>query len=179
MTIRVGGGGGEGEESKSPEAELSGEFSGNLSVLLAESDDESEFSNEGSVEKEKLEEIMQELYKEITVTSSSYNASPTVTSSLPFFGESCGASMSDSSSSVMAGIELVAPTKELLVIGMGFNDNKSVMVDEVKEMDVCDDDQWLARALGWVSMELEESHQWNLAFSETPWTVGMWCPWEG
>ncbi|MBA0626330.1 hypothetical protein Godav_004015 [Gossypium davidsonii] len=169
MTIRVGGGGGEGEESKSPETELSGEFSGNLSVLLAESDDESEFSNEGSVEKEKLEEIMQELYKEITVTSSS----------LPFFGKSCGASMSDSSSSVMAGIELVAPTKELLVIGMGFNDNKSVMVDEVKEMDGCDDDQWLARALGWVSMELEESHQWNLAFSETPWTVGMWCPWEG
>ncbi|MBA0747652.1 hypothetical protein Gogos_004550 [Gossypium gossypioides] len=149
MTIRVGGGGGEGEESKSPETELFGDFSGKLSVLLAESDDENEFSNEGSVEKEKLEEIMQELYKEITVTSSSYNASPTVTSSsLPFFGESCGASMSDSSSSGMAGIELVATTKELLVIGMGFNDNKSVIVDEVKEMDGCDHDQWLARALG-------------------------------
>ncbi|TYH12971.1 hypothetical protein ES288_A06G107900v1 [Gossypium darwinii] len=178
MTIRVAGG--EGEESKSPDTELSGDFSRKLRVFLTESDDESEFSNEGSVEKEKLEEIMQELYKEITVTSSSYNTSPTVTSSsLSSFGESCGASLSDSSSSVMAGIELVAPTEELLVIGMGFNDNKSVIGDEVKEMDGCDDDQWLARALGWVSMEIEESHQWNLAYSESPWTVGMWCPWEG
>ncbi|KAK5825035.1 hypothetical protein PVK06_019837 [Gossypium arboreum] len=131
MTIRVAGG--EGEESKSPDTELSGDFSRKLSVLLTESDDESY----------------------------------------------CGASLSDSSSSVMAGIELVAPTEELLVIGMGFNDNKSVIGDEVKEMDGCDDDQWLARALGWVSMEIEESHQWNLAYSESPWTVGMWCPWEG
>lgn len=157
MTIRVGGG--EGEESKSPETELSGDVAGNLSLFLTESDDQSESSIEGSVEKAKLEEIMQELYKEITGISSSYNASPpTVTSqfpssSLPFFdinSESCGASMSDSSSSVMAGIELVAPTERCLG-----KDNNNVKGDEVKEMDDCDDDELVAGALGWVSMELE------------------------
>ncbi|XWS72456.1 hypothetical protein CRYUN_Cryun02cG0041300 [Craigia yunnanensis] len=156
-------GGGEEEDSESPEAELSGDFGGKLNVLLTEYDDESEFSSEGLVEEEKLEEMMQELYKEIT--SSSYNTSPpTVTlpspssssssplflSSLPFFvvsdvkSESCGASMSDSSSTVMAGIEFVGPTgklsdvrvglpetgngspeNKLWVMGTGFDDNNN------------------------------------------------------
>ncbi|XVE53899.1 hypothetical protein DITRI_Ditri03aG0039100 [Diplodiscus trichospermus] len=186
------------------ETELSGDISGKLNVLLTESIDENELSNEGLVEEEKLEEIMQELYKEIT--SSSYNTSPpTITllspsssslspfsmSSLPFFcvsdfkSESCGASMSDSSSTVMAGIAFVgqagklsdikaglpetgngSPSNELWVLGMGFDDNSSNndvvgREEEEVEMERCDegevgDDQWLARVLRWGPLEIEE-----------------------
>ncbi|XWS17639.1 hypothetical protein CRYUN_Cryun33cG0084700 [Craigia yunnanensis] len=189
------------DDSMSPETELSDDIVMKLNVFLTESDDESNFSNEGLVEEEKLEEIMQELYKEIT--SSSYNTSqPTVTfsspssssssplslSSLPFFAvsdvksESCGASMSDSSSTVMAGIEFVGPVgklsnvkvglpetgngsreNELWVMEMGFDDNNSnnVVGGGEEEMEGSDegevgDDQWLARVLGWGPLELEE-----------------------
>ncbi|XVE70924.1 hypothetical protein DITRI_Ditri10aG0108700 [Diplodiscus trichospermus] len=125
-------------DSKSPETELSGDISGKLKVLLTESDDESKFSNEGLVEEEKLEEIMQELYKEITSSSyytspstltlpspSSSSLSPLSLSSMPSLAvsdvksESCGASMSDSSSTVMAGIEFVGPAKKLCDVNLG------------------------------------------------------------
>ncbi|XVE97673.1 hypothetical protein REPUB_Repub03eG0039300 [Reevesia pubescens] len=185
----------------SPESELSGDIVGKLNVFLSESDDESEFSNEGLVEEEKLEMIMQELYKEITSTSyntspppptvtlpspsSSSSSSPLSLSSLPFFAfsdvksESCGASMSDSSSTVMAGIEFVGPAgnlsdvkvglpetgkrspeNELWVMEMGLNCNNNNSVVEEK-MDGSDegevgDDQWLARVLGLGPQELEE-----------------------
>ncbi|XWS26409.1 hypothetical protein CRYUN_Cryun26dG0029900 [Craigia yunnanensis] len=192
---------GEEDDSISPENEIPRDIARKLNFFLTEYDDESEFSNEGLVEEGKLEEIMQELYKEIT--SSSYNTSPpTVTfpspssssssllsmSSLPFFSvsdvksESCGASMSDSSSTVMAGIEFVghpgklseiklglpdtgngSPENELWVIEMGFDDNNSnnVVGGGEEEMDGCDegeigDDQWLARVLRWGPVELEE-----------------------
>ncbi|GMJ07627.1 hypothetical protein HRI_004431900 [Hibiscus trionum] len=169
MTFR----GKEEEESKSPETELSGDVAWKLSVLLTESDDESELSDEGLVEEDKLEEIMQELYREITIaSSSSYNTSP-----LPFSavsgvnGESCGASMSDLSSTVMAGIEFVAaPTGKYLA--KNELTNNDVGGEEDVEMDGCDegeidddddDDQWLARVLGWVPLELEESPSMKFA----------------
>ncbi|XP_039031640.1 uncharacterized protein LOC120166454 [Hibiscus syriacus] len=97
------------EDRKSRETELSGDVSGKLDVLLMDSDDGNELSYEGLVEEEKVEEIMRELYKEITPpTTSSSNTYPPTTIS-----ESCGASMSDSSSTVMAGIEFVGPTKKM------------------------------------------------------------------
>ncbi|XVF89095.1 hypothetical protein PTKIN_Ptkin19aG0103200 [Pterospermum kingtungense] len=168
-----------GDDTTSPESELPGDISGKLNVLLAESDDENDLSNEGLVvEEKKLEEIMQELYKEITTPS--YNSSPPPTVAFPspsyslsFFsvsdvkGESCGASMSDSSSTVMAGIEFVVPTgklsdvkvglpaetgkgspeNELWVMGMGFDDNNNNNCNNVsvggavreEEMEGCDE----------------------------------------
>lgn len=193
----------------SPETELSRDISGKLNVFFTDSDDEYEFSNGGNlVEEKKLEEIMQELYKEITTIS--YNTSPppttvtfqspsssssssplTVSSSQPFFSvnvdvksESCGASMSDSSSTVMAGIEFVGPAgklpetgkgysseNEVWEMGMGFVDdnnnknncNNNVVGGGEEGMEGCDeelgeigDDQWLARVLRWGPLELEE-----------------------
>ncbi|TYI16981.1 hypothetical protein ES332_A08G292900v1 [Gossypium tomentosum] len=182
----------------SPEYGFSGEAAVKLNVLLTESDDESEFSNDEG----KLEEIMQELYKEITATttSSSPNTSPLMvtlpspsssssSSSPPLYlspppfsvsdvkSESCGASMSDSSSTVMAGIEFVVPAgklpeKEIGVTEMGFDDdnnttttinnnNSGDFVAREEEMDGCDEgelgnDQWLTIVLGWGPLELED-----------------------
>ncbi|XVF35339.1 hypothetical protein REPUB_Repub18cG0137100 [Reevesia pubescens] len=178
------------QDSKRPETELSSDIVGKLYILLTESDDESEFSNEGlvDIQEEKLEEIMQELYKEI-ITTSSFNVSPPPTAtlpssssplslpSLPFFGvsdvksESCGASMSDSSSTVMAGVEFVGPAgklpelkeglpeNELWVMELGFKDNNVGGGEE--QMEGCDevevgDDQWLARVLRWSPLDIEE-----------------------
>ncbi|GMI81392.1 hypothetical protein HRI_001808500 [Hibiscus trionum] len=196
------------EDLKSPGTGISGDISGKLNVFLTDSDDGSDLSYEGLVEEEKVEEIMQELYKEITSAS---NTSPPTTvrnfsfpifffaamqllSPLTFFpvhdvikiSESCGASMSDSSSTVMAGVEFVGPTKkmpssvkgglpppekELRITDMGFDDNNNVVKSrgagkrEVEKMEssCCDeeggevdDDQWLARVLGWGPLELEE-----------------------
>ncbi|OMO66946.1 hypothetical protein CCACVL1_20910 [Corchorus capsularis] len=201
--------GGEGEYSNSSENELSGEIAGKLNVLMTESDDESDFSSEGLVTEEKLEEIMQELYREITIPSSYYtsppptvtltspsssSSSPSVTSpfslsSLPFFAvsdvqsESCGASMSNTASTVMAGIEFVGPAGNFSDVTAGLpeaGDMGTIMVvdenlnvegesegvimgEEIDEkMDGCDegevgdDDQWLARVLGWGPLELDE-----------------------
>ncbi|KAK8550416.1 hypothetical protein V6N12_039127 [Hibiscus sabdariffa] len=94
------------EDLKSPETELSGDVLGKLNVFMTD-------SYEGLVPEEKVEEIMQELYKEITLATSSSNTSPPTTIS-----ESCGASMSESSSTVMAGIEFVGPTKKMHMPGL-------------------------------------------------------------
>ncbi|MBA0622377.1 hypothetical protein Godav_007928, partial [Gossypium davidsonii] len=95
--------GGGKEDLNSPEIGLPGNVAGKLNVLLTDSDDGSEFSYEGSVEEEKLEEIMQELYKEITSTSPppsvTFPSLSSSSSSLAFspvsdvkISESCGAS---------------------------------------------------------------------------------------
>ncbi|OMO86575.1 hypothetical protein COLO4_21059 [Corchorus olitorius] len=201
--------GGEGEYSTSSENELSGEIAGKLNVLMTESDDESDFSSEGLVREEKLEEIMQELYREIAIPSSYYtsppptvtltspsssSSSPSVTSpfslsSLPFFAvsdvqsESCGASMSNTASTVMAGIEFVGPAGNFSDVNAGLpeaddmgimvldenlnveGESEGVMGEEIDDkMKGCDegevgegdDDQWLARVLGWGPLELDE-----------------------
>ncbi|KAK8558995.1 hypothetical protein V6N13_098596 [Hibiscus sabdariffa] len=176
-----------------PESELSGEAAGKLDILLTGSDDESEFSNECLVEEEKLEEIMQELYKEITNSSystTSQQQQPMVTqpssplhlSSLPFFcgcdvkGESCGASMSHLSSTLMVGVSFMGPAGKLpgVKVGTGSQekekrwpenelwamemDDSSTSNNMVggEEMEGCDEisDEWLARVLGWGPMEL-------------------------
>ncbi|KAL4295491.1 hypothetical protein GQ457_12G021130 [Hibiscus cannabinus] len=158
--------------SRSPETEISGDFAWSLSVLLSESEDESELSDESLVEEEKLEEIMQELYREITTTTTTTSSSSNNTSPVPLppppcsavsgvYGESCGASMSDSSSTVMAGIEFVSPMGQYFamneltnnVVGGG---EEEMGMDGCDEGEIDDDDQWLASVLGWVPMELEE-----------------------
>ncbi|KAK5830078.1 hypothetical protein PVK06_013872 [Gossypium arboreum] len=165
--------GGGKEDLKSLEIELPGNVAGKLNVLLTDSDDGSEFSYEGSVEEEKLEEIMQELYKEIastspppSVTFPSLSSSSSSSSSLTFspisdvkISESCGASMSDSSSTVMAGIAFVGPTGKFPDVKEG-SPEKELWI---KGMERCDeeegevgDDPWLARVLGWGPLELEE-----------------------
>ncbi|KAL4334752.1 hypothetical protein GQ457_07G045120 [Hibiscus cannabinus] len=156
------------EDLKSPGAEISGDISGNLNVLFTDSDDGTELSHEGLVEEEKVEEIMQELYKEITLaTYSSSNTSPPKTVTFPsppppFFpandvkiSESCGASMSDSSSTVMAGVEFVGPTKKSKTPDVKGGSPPPVKELWIAEREV-DDDQWLATVLGWCPLELEE-----------------------
>ncbi|KAK8547369.1 hypothetical protein V6N13_098079 [Hibiscus sabdariffa] len=201
------------EDLKSSETGLSGDISGKLNVFMTDSNEGSELSYEGLVQEEKVEEIMQELYKEMTLATSSSNTSPptsvavtfpslslslslsssssSLLSSLTFFpvndvkiSESCGASMSDSSSTVMAGIEFVGPTrrmpgvkggsseKELWIMDTGFefdgeyDNNKAVIIagggkGETGRMEV-DEDQWLARVLGWGPRPLEPEESMHL-----------------
>ncbi|KAJ0091189.1 hypothetical protein Patl1_13025 [Pistacia atlantica] len=173
------------EDSKSPETNFSGDVVGSLTMLLTEVDDETELSPESPMKEEKIEEIMQELYKELTCSSSS-NVSPTSplssfpsplsspssslssSSLLPFDGksESCGASVSDSGSTVMAGIEFVGPTGCMTKGKVGLSGNGEWTVGigchgggEGEGCDLMeeDGDEWLARVLGWgPPVELED-----------------------
>ncbi|KAK8698552.1 hypothetical protein V6N13_114664 [Hibiscus sabdariffa] len=134
---------------------------------------------------------MQELYREITspsyntssqsqqpmvTLSSSSSSSPLHLSSLSFLSvydvkiESCGASMSQLSSTVMAGIGFVGPC---LKVGLPEKEKISAKNDlwvmeksknkvgggggEDEGMKGCDEnDEWLSRVLGWGPLELEE-----------------------
>lgn len=155
------------EDSKSPESDFSGDVVRNLTMLLTEEEDETELSPEFPVTEEKIEEIMQELYKELTCSSSSSNVSPTSPSSslssplssssssslLPFDGksESCGASVSQSGSTVMAGIEFVGPAGSMTKGKVEFLGNEGCNGGEGGEgCEVMeeDGDEWLARVLG-------------------------------
>lgn len=167
------------EDSKSPdESDISGDIVGTLTMLLTEADDEAELSPELPLKEEKIEEIMQELYKEITTSPSCTNVNPTyppsnISSPLPSLpfdvkSESCGASVSVSGSTVMAGIEYMGPTGNIAstenggwMVGRGdsSNYNNNNGVGEI--MDGCDllgaGDEWLARVLRWgPPLELEE-----------------------
>lgn len=167
------------EDSKSPdESGISGDLVGTLTMLLTEVDDEAELSPELLIKEEKIEEVMRELYKEIATSPSCTNVKPTSPPSnvpspppsLPFDvkSESCGASISVSGSTVMAGIEYVGPTGNIAITengvwmvgrGDGNSNNNHNAVGE--EMDGCDlldvGDEWLARVLRWgPPLELEE-----------------------
>ncbi|GLT25564.1 hypothetical protein SLA2020_006860 [Shorea laevis] len=182
-------------ESKSPQLEFACGIAGKLDLFLSEADDDSEFSDGFLIEEEKVEEIMRELYKEITscpcassppaANLPSTTSSVSSTSSLipfstqPFFAvcdvtdvksDSCGASVSDSASTVMAGVEFAGPTfknvaspeirsgspveNEMGMEGGGIDDGVGGV-----GMDGCDgevvDDQWLARVLGWDPLEID------------------------
>ncbi|KAJ0031861.1 hypothetical protein Pint_12956 [Pistacia integerrima] len=139
-------------------------------MLLTEVDDETELSPESPMKEEKIEEIMQELYKESSFPSplsspssslSSSSSSSSSSSLLPFDGksESCGASVSDSGSTMMAGIEFVGPTgcmtkgKGGVVRKWGVDGGEGEGCDVMEE----DGDEWLARVLGWgPPVELED-----------------------
>ncbi|GMN35997.1 hypothetical protein TIFTF001_005690 [Ficus carica] len=151
--------------------------------LLTEQDDSVlALSPEVPIKEEKVEEFMQELYREL------YSAAPPDAASFPAVdagSETCGASVSDSASTVMAGFEFAggnvvsAPEG-----GRGFwwgqvengyyycgrpevdGGGGDREVDHRKKrlgkgrMDGCDlgeelDDEWLARVLNWGPVELD------------------------
>ncbi|GKV03579.1 hypothetical protein SLEP1_g15853 [Rubroshorea leprosula] len=182
-------------ESKSPELKFAGGIVSKLDLLLSEADDESEFSDGFLIEEEKVEEIMRELYKEITscpcasptpaanLPSSTSSVSSTSSlipfSSQPFFAvcdvtdvksDSCGPSLSDSASTVMAGVEFVGPTfknvalpeirsgspveNEMWMEGGGIDDGVGGVGMDGRDGEVVDD-QWLARVLGWDPLEID------------------------
>ena len=140
------------EEETSPEA---------LLILTAEQDLDA--AAEVPIREELVEEVMRELYREIHCEAPS-SASATA-SFLAGGAESCGASVSDSASSVMAGIAPVGPAG----YWRGCIDRGPVVVGDTdhdrdeKRMDGCDgdqeeddgDDEWLARVLSWGPVEVD------------------------
>ncbi|KAF9681023.1 hypothetical protein SADUNF_Sadunf06G0182500 [Salix dunnii] len=153
------------------------------SLILPESDvtDEymTDFDLDGDlspgypIKEEMIEEVMQDLYKEITCTkSATLDNVPS-----PLFvdngkSESCGASVSDFSSTVMAGVEFVGvagkiaggdsglPGKRLSEERRGFDFGEGYLAERMM-IDGRDgvefgDDQWLDRVLmGWGPVEVE------------------------
>ncbi|KAJ4837975.1 hypothetical protein Tsubulata_037841 [Turnera subulata] len=177
-----------GESSTRPGSDVIA--AGNFHELLRETDWDSEVSPELHIKEELVEEVMQELYREITCpspppqlttcsSSSTLNvaSSPSpssegvpspASSSLPAFravfaddgkSESCGASVSDSSSTVMAGVEYVgvagkaAGGSSLSVVSGGSGEWMEGMMDGCDQVEF--DDEWLERVMSWVPLELE------------------------
>lgn len=163
---------------ESPKSSLKSDLAVQLTDLLKELDGDGELT-EFTVKEELIEEVMQELYKEITSTATSTTASNISTTSVPANfpsqsplvpvvavsdgckSESCGASVSDSTTTVMAGIEFVGPTgtgKEKFGSSqsqekkIGFEFDHGMMINGCDGGDF-DDDEWLARVLGWDTQE--------------------------
>lgn len=157
------------ESPKSPAN--GGVVAGNLPEFLDESDFDGELSPEFPIKEEMIAEVMQELYKEITCSSSSTftsTVSPSIEnipspSSIPSplvadngMSESCGASVSDSASTVMVGVEFMG-----MVAGRygGGNAGFPVGCDcgVGLAMDGCDEvdfgDEWLDIVMGWDPLE--------------------------
>ncbi|KAA8525160.1 hypothetical protein F0562_006976 [Nyssa sinensis] len=105
------------DSGKTPESDDTGDFAGVLREFLAISDDDcgDDFSPKVPIKEELVEKVMQELWKEInccysyTNPPSSPASFPASSSSVFVVGgdnENCGPSFSDSSLTVMAGIEM-------------------------------------------------------------------------
>ncbi|KDP34099.1 hypothetical protein JCGZ_07670 [Jatropha curcas] len=158
--------------------------------FLVETDLESELSAEFPIKEEMIEEVMQELYKEITGPASTCTetaASPSsettvsvssltppsslssfsISLSSPFFvnsgkSESCGVSVSNSASSVMAGVEYAGVSVFRNAAGEGVENEEEGEGEEFGErlmMDGCDGvefgDEWLEKVMGWAPLEFE------------------------
>jgi hypothetical protein len=131
---------------------------------------------------ERIEKFMQELYKEITTT-----ASPPPASSFLWNGwesESCGAAVSDSASTVMAGVEfagkMISAPENGGRYGCKCRSNEGLVVGKREEgaMNGCDacgdghgrkvdggddddeDEEWFARVLSWGPADLVPGF-WN------------------
>lgn len=188
------------ENSDLPETETTaGILAGKLNELLTEVDCSDDMSSEFFIKEEMVAEVMQELYKEITSTSTSTSPnkrpkdspSPTLSSSslsssssfastVPFAvcngkSESCGTSVSDPASTLMAGIEYLGAAAEMGSPENGFcgavddhqeagGCNFRVGANELgfgeSQVDGCDvgelDDEWLGRILSWDPSLLED-----------------------
>ncbi|PON56355.1 hypothetical protein PanWU01x14_181860 [Parasponia andersonii] len=186
-----------------PSPETSGDITGKFTGLVAEQDGAVEISPEIPIREELIEEVMQELYREITnnnkrnsasdhgggpgssgAETASFGGDDAMVGGYMGKSESCGACVSESASTVMAGIELVGST--FTRKGFSFPFEKTTMWgessggggyrwddhdhdhDQVEKwgegMDGCDgggddhhgvDDEWLARVLSWGPLELE------------------------
>ncbi|PSR91312.1 SH3 and multiple ankyrin repeat domains protein like [Actinidia chinensis var. chinensis] len=153
------------DNSKSPESDFSGNIAGEISTLLAVSDDEdgSEWLSEVPIKEERVEELMQELLKEMNTSSpssSSPDNSPGLFPSFDSVGgnkESCGPSLSDSASTWMAGLEGHVAGGFGLHGVAGAGDGSPAVEGGGRgkfwgeRMDGCDgkegDDEWLTRVL--------------------------------
>lgn len=169
-----------GSQSLPPESTFSSRFTG----LLTEHDDDEavELFPDIPIKEELVEEVMQELYKEITCSSTCANPSSSSSSSTPPSpsptsllagngeSESCGASVSDLASTVMAGVEFVgsterlvgvkaefpsgsSPSSTLAVVEKGFGERDHQVVDGGDGGEV--DDEWLGRLLNWGPVEID------------------------
>lgn len=98
-------------------------------LAAAEQDD----AEEVPIEEELVEEVMRELYREIH----HHSASSSAAASALFPAETCGASVSESASTVMAGIDHVGKAMD--------------GGDEESE----EDDGWLARVMSWGPLDLD------------------------
>ncbi|KAI9106393.1 hypothetical protein K1719_021921 [Acacia pycnantha] len=120
--------------------------------LLTESDSE---MAQFCFEEETVEEVMQQFYNEL---AGSLVAPPENPSSPPHVTDagnngSCGSFVSDSNSTVMAGIQLVGPS------GGGSPAGK-VKMEAEGESDELDDDEWLGRVLSWEQGQPVENKLW-------------------
>ncbi|XP_034199309.1 uncharacterized protein LOC117614562 [Prunus dulcis] len=162
-----------GPKSPSPETSISDEMAGNFPELI------DQLSPDMPIEEELIEEVMQELYKEITPTPATNTAkpsSPAASFPMPSLvvgngkSESCGASVSDSASTVMAGVKFVGPTgnnggfSPENGVGAwsecGGNTNNGLVVGK-GVMDCCEageavDDEWFERVMNtWAPVDLD------------------------
>ncbi|KAG2666029.1 hypothetical protein I3843_15G033400 [Carya illinoinensis] len=189
----------EGNSELSPESETTaGIIAGKLNELLTEDDGNDDLSSELFIKEEMVAKFMQELYKEITCPSTSTNPNkkandfppPTLSSSslstsssfaltVPFAewngkSESCGTSVSDPVSTLMAGMEYFGPAAKMGspengfcggAVEVGGCNYRPVAVGAKEgfgesQMDGCDvgelDDEWLGRVLSWDPSLLED-----------------------
>ncbi|OIW21033.1 hypothetical protein TanjilG_28259 [Lupinus angustifolius] len=122
-------------------------ITGKLHELLDESDNED--CGQFCFQEETVEGVMQELFKEIAFP---YSQTPSQVFVNDGKNGSCGASVSDTASTVMAGIEVVSPSDDFLLTEKVCT---VVDVEEEKEMEVFDggdfddDDEWIGRVLSW------------------------------
>uniref|UniRef100_A0A803NG11 Uncharacterized protein n=1 Tax=Cannabis sativa TaxID=3483 RepID=A0A803NG11_CANSA len=174
-----------------PDPEAFGDITGKFIGLMTEEVEEddgtaAEISPEIPIREELIEEVMQELYREISSNGPGLGPGfgPARPKSFDINNESCGASFSESASTVMAGLEYVASAGEVAGRNVGspaamwrecgcdwswgdegFDDevmmiknNNSTKKNGVVEMDGCDrgsdDDEWLARVLSWGPLEI-------------------------
>ncbi|EEF45785.1 conserved hypothetical protein [Ricinus communis] len=161
-------------------------FSRSFSEFLTEFDVEAEFS----IKEEMIEEVMQELYKEITSpavstcrdeaaeqTGSPSSGSASLSSismslSAPSVAgsgkssESCGASVSGSASSVMAGVEFAGGVfgnrgRESVELSdeVALLEEVEGLFEERNMTDGCDGvefgDEWLEKVMGWSPLQVE------------------------
>ncbi|KAE8100020.1 hypothetical protein FH972_017955 [Carpinus fangiana] len=180
------------EPSNRFKSETAGSLARKFNDLLTEfeRDDDDDDMSSFSIKEEVVEEVMQELHKEISPSactkptttwpasfaSSSSSSSSSSSFSLTLFAdsegksESCGPSVSDSASTVMAGIEFTGPALKMgspaetgfwegggcnyygtvASVGEGFGES----------LDGCDggelDDEWLGRLLLWDPPPLDD-----------------------
>lgn len=143
------------EETPQPTEPLAGE----IHDLLTESDNE---TTHFCFEEEMIEEVMQQFYNEIA-GSLVYQPPPTQLpppSSSPLLMDdgkngSCGASVSDSASTVMAGIEAASSGGRLPVGKAEVEKGSSAVESGSDELD----DEWLGRVLSWEQSQPVERRQ--------------------
>ncbi|KAK4277343.1 hypothetical protein QN277_015356 [Acacia crassicarpa] len=121
-----------------------------IQELLTESDSE---TAQFSFEEETIEEVMQQFYNELAGSLVAPPEKPSSPSHVTDAGNngSCGSFVSDSNSTVMAGIQCPS--------GGGSPAGK-VKMEAEGESDELDDDEWLGRVLSWEQGQPVENKLW-------------------